>query len=73
MELPFQTQRGREESREAGRQTKTRERKSQRGLGLAGNSTSGTVGGRHMSGDGGRKVRQGVDECLRLIKLSPSE
>lgn len=50
--------------------------KSHRAVGLKGNKTSGTLGGRHMSRDGGReggtgterpKVRQGEPECLNQV------
>lgn len=46
---------------------------------IRGNNPSGTLGGGHMSGDGGRerrtgreqpKVRQGESECLCLIRCS---
>lgn len=60
---------------DVGEDTKGQRRrgKSQRTAGLRGNNTSGTLGGRHMSRDGGReggtgrehpKVRQGEPECL---------
>lgn len=72
LEFPFHTQRGRGDGREADRredrQGQRKRRKSQRTVGLRGNNTSGTLGGRRMSRDGGReggtgrehpKVRQG--------------
>lgn len=55
------------------------EGKVKRTVGLGGNNTSGTLGGGHMSRDGGRerrtgrehpKVRQGESECLCLIRCS---
>lgn len=77
LEFPFHTQRGRGDGIEADRQEdkqgQWKRGKSQRTVELRGNNTSGTLGGRHMNRDGGRKggtgrehpeVRKGESECF---------
>lgn len=86
LEFPFHTLKGRGGGGTAERRTERRthgggggEGKVKRTVGLGGNNTSGTLGGGHMSRDGGRerrtgrehpKVRQGESECLCLIRCS---
>lgn len=83
LEFPFHTRRGRGECRELDRREDRQGQrgKSQRTVGLRGNNASGTLGGRHMSRDGGReggtgrvhpKVRKGEPECSQLIRRSVS-